>query len=83
VAPVSPWLTAVLVACAVGNVGLTLYHWRIVRRSLRRQADTDRLHDDAERLLGELHAALRDAATAVGGANGTRPHVEPEAGPGV
>jgi membrane protein implicated in regulation of membrane protease activity len=70
------WWTAFGLGVTVLNVGLTVYHWRIVRRALRRSADTDRLHDDAERLLGELHAALTQAAIAVGGSNGTRPHVE-------
>jgi hypothetical protein len=76
------WWAAFGVGTAVLNCGLTVYHWRIVRRTLRRSADADRLHDDAERLLGELHATLTDAALTVGGSNGTRPHVDHNEGPG-
>lgn len=67
-------LRVLLVALAVVNVGLTIYHATILRRARRFQADTERLHDEAQRLLGDARALAGEGH--VVGSNGHRPREE-------
>lgn len=71
----------VLVALAAVNVGLTVWHWRILRRARAYQADTRRLHDEAEGVVGDMQHAPSHVAIPLGGTNGTRPAVEHKDGP--
>lgn len=68
------WLNALLVACAVGNVGLTVWHGVILRRARRYQADARRANDDAGRLLAQAKALLTGGPALT--SNGHRPHEE-------
>jgi len=66
-------LTVLGLAVAAVNVGLTLYHWRLVRRAERHLAACRRREVESERLLESIrqHAGALTEATA--GRNGHGP----------
>lgn len=75
------WYRAALLGIALANIGLTVWHARILVRARRHQADTARLHDAAARLLDELTDAAPPMPIAENAHNGTRPATDHKEGP--
>jgi len=72
----SGWVTALGVAVAALNVGLTLYHWRLVRRARERLRAVDIVHAATTATLAEARA-LESWLRAVG-TNGHPPEEHAE-----
>jgi len=68
-------LRVVLVALAVLNIGLTVYHWRLIRRGQRWHAEAVALQAEAHKVLDRARALVAENVAA--GTNGHRPHGEP------
>lgn len=68
-------LVAFSFALAVLNVGLTVYHWRLVRRARERLRASEASATQSAAILAEAHAAF--VTTHHVASNGHRPEAEP------